>query len=428
MRFWPFCLSLLLSTVAFSQSMEYARSVVDTLTRPELFGRGYVQNGHNQVAQYLQAEFEAAGLQPVKQTYVQGFQLPVNLLAGNLEVVFGSDTLKPGVDYLIDGDAPSTNGTFQLIRVSRDQALDPNELAQLVYFNKNAFLVIDESEYDLSREREGLFIQDFPKIMKFLDDLNIGGAIFLTEGKLTWSPTAFQGLHPVLRVQKDRFPLDATEFHLKVDAVFRERQKSQNVLAMVEGAKEPDSFLVFTAHYDHLGTMGRDVYFPGANDNASGIAMLLSLAHHFGKSENRPPYSLLFLAFSGEEVGLFGSRHYVQQDPIVPLSQMRFLLNFDILGTGDDGIMVVNAREFAEAFTLLETINEEQQLLPAIKTRGKMCKSDHCFFYENGVPSYYFYTLGGIDAYHDLNDRPETLPLTAFQEIFTLIVEFVNRY
>ncbi len=90
------------------------------------------------------------------------------------------------------------------------------------------------------------------------------------------------------------------------------------MIATIKGTAIPDSFLVFSAHYDHLGQMGKDIYFPGANDNASGTSMLLNLAKYY--SQNRPKYSVLFIAFGGEEAGLIGSEYYVK-NPLVPLSK-----------------------------------------------------------------------------------------------------------
>src|SRR5690606_14083057 len=89
----------------------------------------------------------------------------------------------------------------------------------------------------------------------------------------------------------------------------------------------------------HIGGQGRDVYFPGANDNASGTTMLLELAEHY--SQNPPDYSIVFMAFAAEEAGLLGSFHYTQ-NPFFPLQRIRFLINLDLLGTGDDGMMAVN--------------------------------------------------------------------------------------
>jgi Zn-dependent M28 family amino/carboxypeptidase len=92
----------------------------------------------------------------------------------------------------------------------------------------------------------------------------------------------------------------------------------------VPGTLHPDSFVVFTAHYDHLGLMGRHNFFPGANDNASGVALLISLADYF--QHHPQPYSVVFLAFSGEEAGLLGSGYFADHPPI-KLSSVRFLIN-----------------------------------------------------------------------------------------------------
>ena len=120
---------------------------------------------------------------------------------------------------------------------------------------------------------------------------------------------------------------------------------------MVKGTAQPDSFIFITAHYDHLGGMGKDTYFPGANDNASGDALLLSLAKYYVAHPAK--YSIGFILFAGEEAGLVGSKYYTE-NPIVPLKNIRFLINTDLAGTGDEGITVVNATEFPNEFALNE--------------------------------------------------------------------------
>ena len=169
--------------------------------------------------------------------------------------------------------------------------------------------------------------------------------------------------------------------------------------------------------------MGRDTYFPGANDNASGISVLLNLEKYY--ANRKPEYTLVFIAFGAEELGLKGSEYYVT-NPIFQLDKIKFLMNFDIAGTGDDGIRVVNGSVYPEQFEQLQQINERQGLLKEVKVRGEACNSDHCPFHNHGVPSFYIYTLGGIQAYHDVHDQPETLPLTEFEDLFRLVVEFVG--
>ncbi|GAB5409005.1 MAG: hypothetical protein BalsKO_13700 [Balneolaceae bacterium] len=196
--------------------------------------------------------------------------------------------------------------------------------------------------------------------------------------------------------------------------------KTQNVIGYLNGENN-DSTIVIMAHYDHFGKMG-NALFPGANDNASGTAMILSLAKHF--SENKPRYTTIFIAFGGEELGLLGSKFFVE-NPLFDLSKVKFLMNFDLAGTGDDGIQVVNGSVYRDQFDRLTSINDEQNLLPQVKIRGKACNSDHCFFDEAGVPGFYIYTLGGTRAYHDVYDRFETLPFTEFEDYFRLMVEFI---
>jgi Zn-dependent M28 family amino/carboxypeptidase len=167
--------------------------------------------------------------------------------------------------------------------------------------------------------------------------------------------------------------------------------------------------------------MGKEAWFPGANDNASGVSVLLNLAKYY--AAHPPKYSVAFIFFSGEEAGLIGSQYY-STHPLFPLSKIKFLTNLDLLGTGDDGIMVVNATVFKSQFEKLNTINTEKNYVRQIKQRGKAANSDHYWFTEKGVPSFFIYTMGGIQAYHDIYDVEKTLPLTKYLEVCELLIAF----
>ena len=170
--------------------------------------------------------------------------------------------------------------------------------------------------------------------------------------------------------------------------------------------------------------MGKDTYFPGANDNASGVSVVLNLIKHYSK--NAPRYKTIFIFFAGEEAGLIGSKYFVEQKSI-DLKKIKFLINLDLLGTGDDGIMVTNGFVFQKQFNILNDINFYNNYVKEIKRRGKAANSDHYWFTEAGVPSFFIYTLGGITAYHDVFDVAKTLPLTDYVDVFTLLVKFVER-
>ena len=76
---------------------------------------------------------------------------------------------------------------------------------------------------------------------------------------------------------------------------------------------------------------------------------------------------------------------------------------------------------------MLNAVNDEHKLLAKINPRGKAANSDHYFFSEKAVPAFFFYTLGGIKAYHDVFDKPETLPLNEHEDLFKLIIHFNKK-
>jgi len=170
-----------------------------------------------------------------------------------------------------------------------------------------------------------------------------------------------------------------------------------------------------------LGRMGKTVYFPGANDNAAGVAMLIDFAHYFSK--NPPKKTIVFMAFGAEESGIIGSRIFVE-NPLLELSNINFLVNLDVIGTGSEGVTVVNGADLPAAFSLLEKCNEKNYV-PLIKKRKNAPNSDHFWFAQKGVPAFFIYGMGGSSAYHDIDDTPNQLDLNKYNDVFSLIRDFV---
>ena len=247
--------------------------------------------------------------------------------------------------------------------------------------------------------------------------------MILTDEKLTWSGSTELFFKPCFTIKASVLSEPITSIEIFAENKFLKNHQTQNVIGYLEGTKK-DSMLVFTAHYDHLGMMGNETMFPGANDNASGVSLLLNLVKHF--ATNTPEYTVVFIAFAAEEIGLIGSKYYTEH-PLFPLSNIKFLINFDLAGTGDDGIQVVNGKIYQQKFDVLTKLNDQGKLLKQIKIRGEACNSDHCMFHAKGVRCFFIYTLGGIQAYHDVYDRAETLPLTDYQDYFTLLVKFIDK-
>ena len=363
---------------AFGQDVTEAKEIISKLTSQEFWGRGYTNNGMSKAADFLASEFMANGLSPLpgKKNF-QSFSYPVNTFPGKMEVTINGKSLIPGVDFLISGESKG------LI-----------------------------AEGSLTQTDSTHFINQENKI-----------EVLLLE-KLTWSPATKVMDYISIHINKRNFQETPQSIRVAVENKFISKFNASNVCGYIKGGVYPDSLIVLTAHYDHLGGMGDKTYFPGANDNASGIALLLSLAKHYSK--NPPSYSIVFICFAGEEAGLIGSNYFVENS-LVSLKNIRFLINLDLMGTGDEGITVVNGSVFKKEFELLSQINNQKNYLIKIKSRGKAANSDHYWFTEKGVPSFFIYAMGGIQAYHDVYDKAETLPLTEFEDLFHLIVDFNNQ-
>ncbi|NEM96877.1 M28 family metallopeptidase [Pontibacter burrus] len=407
-----FCLG---SLHLYAQDMLRVRQTIDTLTSSYFHGRGYIFEGDTRAANYIRDRYKAAGLQPVGSSYMQEFTLPVNRITETPELQVGNYKLTAGTDFVASARSSSGKGKADVLYL--DTLVFSNEAALQKFFAHNF------------RKKALVYPQKFQKQLwelplPYLQKLSSAALhIVLQPNGLLTTVAAQAAPLPILEVKQSAWPAGARKLKYKVVSDHTPNYRTQNVIGVIPGAVQPDSFIVYTAHYDHLGGQGKGVYFPGANDNASGTTMLLELAEYYSKPENRSNYSIAFIAFAAEEAGLLGSFHYVN-NPLFPLSNIRFLVNLDLLGTGDDGMMVVNGSIHPAEFAQLQTINKKHNYLPQIKMRGKAANSDHYPFSERGVPAFFFYTLGGTTAYHNTNDQARQLPLTKFSEVFRLITDF----
>jgi Zn-dependent M28 family amino/carboxypeptidase len=172
--------------------------------------------------------------------------------------------------------------------------------------------------------------------------------------------------------------------------------------------------------------MGKDAYFPGANDNASGVAMMLDFADHYSNAANQLPYNIVFMALAGEEIGLKGSKFAVENS-LFPLDKIKFLINLDMVGTGSEGITMVNGVQLLEYYEKMVKINADNEYILKVAKRGESCNSDHCPFYKKGVPAVFIYSMGNEHMeYHSLNDKSHLVPFTEYEDIFRLIRDFIN--
>jgi aminopeptidase YwaD len=411
---------------AAAQDINYARSIVKKLASADFKGRGYVEDGVKKASVFIADEFAKDGLTPINSgSYFQDYHLSVNTFPGTVFVQLDQATLKTAVDYLVSASSPSVKGKFKVISIERTQLSTEGSAAALAARAKSSFILLDNRPGKEESQEESSQIKQNTQQLEHDEKLDFKGLLIYTTDKLTWTSYTYQSVRPVITInKKDLDPKSIQQINVQIDANFVADYQPRNVGGIVKGTAVPDSMLVITAHYDHLGMMGKKVYFPGANDNASGTAMMMSMAKYYGSHPGK--YTMVFIAFSGEEIGMLGSEAFVEH-PLIDLGKIKFLTNFDMAGTGEEGIRVVNGSIYRTRFDQLVQLNDQYKLLPKVDIRGESCNSDHCRFYQRGVPSFFIYTQGGIRAYHDVYDRAETLPLTAFENYFKLMQKFFDQ-
>ncbi|HEX3006136.1 MAG TPA: M28 family peptidase, partial [Bacteroidales bacterium] len=313
-----FVFLFLLCTVAYSQDLDYAKTIVKKLTSPELQGRGYTGKGDQLAAAFIADEFKSMGLLPLAKTYYQKFNISINTFPGALSLKLNDEALTPGVDYLVESSSPSIKGMFDIVKTSRKELDSEQKLIELIKILPGKFVLIDNTVKSENKELNKT-IDDYISFLKYSPDIACKGIIIFTKEKLTWENSTFQNVRPIIVVNKELDLKNVSKIELIVESKFIEKYETQNVAAYIKGSLNPDSFIVVTAHYDHLGKMGSEALFPGANDNASGVAMMLNLAKHY--AQNPPEYSIAFIALSAEEVGLLGAKEFTEH-PLIKLKNI----------------------------------------------------------------------------------------------------------
>ncbi len=404
-------IAFIISASLFAQNIDYAKTVINKLSSEEFKGRGFVENGDKIAANFIKSQLDSIGIKSLNTNFFQKFELPINTIQGEVNLSLEKTKINLGTDYLISPNAASSSGkykvkTIKLSKISKYAKKDFSE--KFLYINNDINTKESKKLY-----RELIYTNSF----------NARGFINPVD-KPTHRQSMVVDSFTVLNIRKDLILNIPKYINIDFKNTFYENYQTQNVLGYIQG--EVDSFIVFTAHYDHLGKQGNTATFYGANDNASGCSMLLNLADYLTKKE-KPHYSIAFMFFSAEEAGLVGSAYYVNNS-IFDLQKIKFLFNLDMVGTGEKGIRIVNSTIFTEEYDLLVKINDKENYLKQILKRGEAANSDHHPFYAKGVPAYFIFTTGGSSEYHNVYDKPEKLSLFAFENLLLLLSDFIDEY
>ncbi len=209
-----------------------------------------------------------------------------------------------------------------------------------------------------------------------------------------------------------------------------------NVVGYIEG-NDPvlkKEFIVLGAHYDHLGLGGpsskskkKNTIHYGADDNASGTAALLEIAEKIVSQKKQLKRSVLFIAFGAEEQGLLGSKYFVE-NPLVPLSQIKLMINMDMVGrlNKQKHVYMGGAGTFPDGVSFMRNLGKSLELNPIVHA-GSVGGSDHVSFYKKGVSVLGMHT-GGHPQYHTPEDTIELINIKGEKQVCDYVFQAIMKF
>jgi len=399
------------------QDINYAKRMVKVLSSDSFEGRGYnyASLGMKKSSEFIKYQFDSLQYNTEFQFFNHNVIVhdSVYLKVFNKELIVGHHYLPE----VYRGTSRKIEGLVYVVDSSDAKKIQIGKFK----FNKRL------------RNIAVIAVVDENKIVNWLGNdykrelLSVGFyGIIIKKKKLTWTVWANKPMELPFMIEM----LDTISLKHLTSLVYRhtanqENVKNRNIIAYSKKPIENDSTIIICAHYDHLGMIGKSAIFNGANDNASGIGMLLDLARGYYRNEWNSKYRIKFIAFGGEEAGLLGSQFYADNLKDEPI---KCVINLDLMGNAEDGIMIVNALDNKKLVSKFKEINDSFQFVPKIAERPNAPNSDHYPFTQlkPKKDAIYIYVMGLYPYYHDVYDRYEQLPFTNFENVYKLLSKVIE--
>ncbi len=413
-----------LSTPIFAQesaptTMDWFKKHISYLADDKLEGRDTGSKGEKLAYEYITQQFEAIGLSPKgdDNSYIQQFEFSAG------KELSGSNTLA------INGNSLELNKDFYPLARSGNDKIN-SSIVDVGYGIKA--LDLNHNDYKKSKVNgkialvhlgspEGINPHStfYPHTaieqkIKTAEEAGAKAIILVNDEDQMDDPTGTlknnvqASAIPVLFLKKEAYQrfgkLKKAALSTSLNII---KKKGHNVLGYLDNNAEYT--VVIGGHYDHLGYghygslhTGESAIHNGADDNASGVAVFIELARHLKNEKIYTNNNYLFIGFSGEELGLYGSNYYVK-NPAISLESTNYMLNYDMVGRMDEDApsLVINGTGTSEDWKQLAQLDLEN--LEIKTTDSGIGSSDHTNFYLNNVPAIHFFT-GAHEDYHKPSD------------------------
>ncbi len=445
-------------------SASRAFSYIESLCRPEFAGRMTGQPGGRKAAEWIAAQFSAWGLQPAgdDESFLQLFPMLASSQTRRATMTlkngaFGTVAYQEGNDFTVYINSGSAKVAAEVVFAGYGicepdkgwddfAGIDVRGKIMLIYRG----LPSGKSDWEFANER------DYK--MRMAAGKGAAALLMLERGEwpIRGGTIHEAGYQPQIaavnvsrKMVRDLFAGTAKD----MDIVLREQAKKpqsmplakwmqinvsverlktgvgENVLGVLQGS-DPQlkrEYLVIGGHMDHTG-LGQDgKLYAGANDNASGTAVVMELARIFAAAPQRPKRSLIFAAFGGEEQGLYGSKYFAYH-PTVPVENIVAMLNFDMQGHGDGGARFGGRNYLPEIIEPWVSSFSDSVRARTRSGRGwGMGGSDHAHFVEQGIPAFGFGSSGDHLFYHRFEDLPANINTASLQAVGDRATEMVTH-
>ena len=292
------------------------------------------------------------------------------------------------------------------------------------------FFIITLSHYSFSQEKE-IILDKMKKNVSYLASDKLEGRKTGTRGEKRAAKYIAQQFETHNLIEKG-----SQKYHQKFKGKLQHHHDQSSLKKEIEGFNvigfcdnQQNETIIIGAHYDHLGKGGKgslsiekNKIHNGADDNASGVSVLINLIDTLC---NNKSYNYLFVAFSGEEDGLLGSSYFVK-NPTIDLQNVRFMLNFDMVGRlNDNKELAINgvgtSKRWEDLLNKGNTFN-----LKLILSNSGVGPSDHTPFYLQDIPVLHFFT-GQHEDYHKPTDDIEKINFEGMYTIMSYVLNIIEE-